>query len=116
MKTIKIIATILFALVSQLSFSQNSTDTLRFKVKGNCDMCKETIEDAVDVKGVKSADWNLDTKVITVVYEPARISEDKIHQLIAAAGYETDKKPAVQEAYDDLPGCCQYTQSKKEKK
>jgi copper chaperone CopZ len=116
MKTIKIIASILFALVSQLSFSQSNADTLRFKVKGNCDMCKENIEEAVNVKGVKSADWNMETGIITVVRDPQKISEEKIHELIAGAGYETNKRAAVQSAYDDLPGCCQYTQDKKEKK
>lgn len=91
-------------------------DTLTFTVSGNCEMCKETIESAVDVKGVVSANWNMDTHVMTVVYNPAKITEEKIHALIAASGYDTDKKKANEKVYKNLPGCCQYTRKPKEEK
>ncbi len=94
-----------------LGSAKADIDTLVFKVSGNCEMCKERIEYAVDVKGVKSANWDQESKMITVVYDKSKITEDKIHQLIAKAGYETSKTPADQDAYKGLPGCCQYDQT-----
>lgn len=94
-----------------LGSAKADMDTLVFKVSGNCEMCKERIEDALDVKGVKTADWNQKTKMITVVYDKSKITEDKIHELITKAGYETSKKAADQDAYKELPGCCQYDQT-----
>ncbi len=115
MKNIKTILILLafFGGMSQAVMAGDS-DTLRFKVNGNCEMCKERIEEALDVRGIKSADWNVETKMITVVYDRKKINEEKIHRLIAAAGYETEKQAADEEAYRKLPGCCQYTREKKE--
>jgi len=64
------------------------------------------------IKGVKSANWNQDTKIIEVVYNTTKINEDRIHEAIAASGYDTDKKKADAQAYKDLPECCQYSKSK----
>ncbi|HRH35934.1 MAG TPA: heavy-metal-associated domain-containing protein [Catalimonadaceae bacterium] len=83
-----------------------------FKVWGNCDMCKTTIESAADVKGVKSANWNVDSKMFSVTFNPDKISLDKIHELIAASGYDTDKLKGDDKAYAALPDCCHYERRK----
>lgn len=106
---------VFFGLVAKAD-DKTTNDTLIFKVSGNCEMCKERIEYALDVKGVSSADWNVETKMITVVYNPKKITEDKIHELISKAGYETEKKEADAGAYDKLPGCCQYDKTQHPKK
>jgi Cu(I)/Ag(I) efflux system membrane fusion protein len=72
-------------------------------------MCKETIENALDVKGIKSADWNMETKKIKVIFDSEKITEVKIHQLIAASGYDTEDAKGNDKAYKELPDCCQYT-------
>jgi periplasmic mercuric ion binding protein len=82
--------------------------TIVFKVYGNCGMCKKNIESALEIKGVKSAVWNVETKMIEVVYLPEIITEDKIHEAIAKAGYDTDKVKARDEDYKRLHTCCQY--------
>ncbi|MBI2966399.1 MAG: heavy-metal-associated domain-containing protein [Bacteroidetes bacterium] len=92
-----------------------------FRVYGNCGMCKSRIEKSLTVDGVGSANWNSDTKMIEVRYDAAKISQDKIHSLIASAGYDTDLVKAKDEAYNNLPMCCQYERpgtmkEKKEKK
>jgi hypothetical protein len=46
--------------------------------------------------------------MIRVVFKPAKISEDQIHQAIAAVGYDTEKYKGSDKAYKDLPECCQY--------
>lgn len=107
MKTI-LLSIILLTGFNLKSFSQNVPQTIQFKVYGNCEMCKATIEKALDVKGVKAANWNTETKLIEVVYVPAKITEEKIHELIAASGYDTEKAKASDKVYGDLHSCCKY--------
>ncbi|MDO6803867.1 heavy-metal-associated domain-containing protein [Wenyingzhuangia sp. 1_MG-2023] len=83
--------------------------TLNFGVRGNCAMCKQTIEKAVNgVEGVASANWDVNEKKIEVVLDPTITNEMAIHNAIAASGYDTEKVTASGEAYTELPGCCQY--------
>lgn len=90
----------------------NETDhneTEKFTVYGNCGMCKRTIEGSLkDVKGVASAEWNVDTDEMTVTFNTHKISLDDIKQKIADVGYDTDTHRAKAEVYNSLPGCCQY--------
>lgn len=113
----KIFFTSVFLLISLAGISNPKHKakvlTTTFKVSGNCGMCKETIETAVKVAGVKSANWNEETQTIKVVYLPSKIGEEKLHQLIAASGYDTEKAKATDKAYNDLPGCCQYARAEK---
>ncbi len=88
-------------------------ETTSFKVSGNCEMCKKKIESALKGNAaIKSVDWNVKTKIAKVEYNPHSISLDKIHQLIADAGYDTDKVKANQSIYNKLPSCCQYDRKK----
>lgn len=83
--------------------------TATFGVRGNCGMCKSTIEKAVDnVDGVVSADWDKVRKQINVSFDDSKTDLDAIHNAVAASGYDTDKVSGSDEAYGDLPGCCQY--------
>ena len=85
------------------------SQTAQFQVWGNCGMCKKTIEKAAKgVTGVQSVNWNMDTHQFTVTFDPAQTSVDKVHQAIAAAGYDTDVVKGNDEAYNNLHGCCQY--------
>jgi len=87
------------------------TDT--FKVYGNCGMCKKRIEGALkDVKGIQSANWNVDTKMLAVSYDESKTSLNKIHQKVADVGHDTDKIKAKDEVYNNLMGCCQYERPK----
>lgn len=79
-----------------------------FKVWGNCEQCKETIENALKVKGVSKADWNTETKQIQVSFDSTTISLDQIQKDIAAAGYDNEKYKGDDGAYKNLPECCQY--------
>ncbi|HEY8400539.1 MAG TPA: heavy-metal-associated domain-containing protein [Cytophagaceae bacterium] len=82
---------------------------ISFKVTGNCDMCKKTIEGSLkDLNAVSSAVWNKETKIIEVAYVSAEISEVEIHNAIARSGYDTEKVKADDVAYEGLHSCCQY--------
>jgi len=85
------------------------TIDLNFGVRGNCGMCKRTIEKAANsVDGVTSADWNRDKKSITVSFDDTKTNDMAIHKAIAASGYDTEKVLGNLSAYENLPGCCQY--------
>lgn len=80
----------------------------KFKVWGNCEMCKETIEKSLKVPGVSSSNWNPDTKEIVVKFDSTEINADEIQKKIAASGYDTEKFKGDETAYAGLPECCQY--------
>ena len=84
-----------------------------FAVKGNCKMCKKTIEtSAMSLDGVLKADWDVKTKQIDLVYDDQLVELMTIHNTIAASGYSTELVDLNQEAYDNLPLCCQYDPEK----
>ena len=82
---------------------------ISFGVRGNCGMCKTTIDKAVNgLEGVASANWDVDKKKIDVSFDDKKTNEMAIHKAIAASGYDTEKVAGSEEAYKDLPSCCQY--------
>jgi periplasmic mercuric ion binding protein len=99
---------IFVAAKSDTSFAQVKTAKANIKVYGNCGMCKARIETALDRQGIKLATWDTKSKNLEVVYNPKKITEDKIHELISSAGHDTDKVKAKNEAYAKLPFCCLY--------
>lgn len=86
----------------------NMISTAQFKVWGNCEMCKETIEGSLKVEGISKAEWNTETKEIQVTYDSTKITLDQIQKNIAAAGYDNEKYKSDDKAYHSLPECCQY--------
>jgi periplasmic mercuric ion binding protein len=89
---------------------QQKTET--FKVWGNCDMCKARIEKAVKADGATSADWNKNTKILTVTFDPSKTSIDSFSRKLAAVGHDTEKYKADDKAYQALDACCQYERRK----
>lgn len=83
--------------------------TEKFQVAGNCGMCETRIEKAAgDVKGVQAAEWDKETKMIEVTFNPDQTSVEKIQKAIAAVGHDTPLHKASNEVYEGLPGCCKY--------
>ncbi len=78
-------------------------------VDGVCMMCENRIEkQAIDKKGIKLADWNLENRTLKLVYNEKHISVDEIHKFIASIGHDTKKEIASDEAYSLLDPCCKY--------
>jgi len=102
-------STLLFALlfISTTAFAQKPIET-QFEVSGVCGMCEDRIESALDVKGIKMADYDLDSHQLSLVYNPKHISEEEIHQLLNAAGHDTEKSKASDAQYDTVHDCCKY--------
>ena len=97
-----------FVLISTRSHSQTRDTTVSFKVFGLCEQCKDRIEKAVKGKGVIAADWNIDSKMLQLTYDPSRVTLDKIHNRIIAVGHDTYLKKANNAVYNQLPSCCKY--------
>ena len=113
MKMIKYLLLLYFVFLGASSFSQiqktmSKDSTTSIMVYGNCSQCKERIEEALKVKGIKSASWNIATKMLSVNYNPSIISIDKIQTKVAAAGHDTPLKKAKDDVYNSLPECCLY--------
>jgi outer membrane receptor for ferrienterochelin and colicins len=82
--------------------------SVSFKVYGACEQCKSRIETAVKSKAVKKASWDVDSKILSLTYNPAQISLDKIQNRIVAVGHDLDSKKAKDNIYAALPSCCHY--------
>ena len=94
-----------FLFIGLTSFAK--TITAEITVKGNCDMCKERIEKALDQPGISFAQWDVKSKVLTVRYNDKKVTEDQIHQIIADLGHSTEKVQANKTSQANLPKCCQ---------
>ena len=82
---------------------------ISFGVRGNCGMCKKTIETAANgVEGVSKATWDVKKKKIDVAFDDSKTNATKIHEAIANSGYDTEKATANEAAYEKLPSCCKY--------
>ena len=92
--------------VSCKTSTPEKTET--FKVWGNCEKCKATIESSVNVDGVTEKDWSVESTLMTVKFDTTKISLDGIQQLVAKAGYDNDGYYGDDYAYGKLESCCQY--------
>lgn len=100
-------------LISILGFNSCKTastpeKTATFKVWGNCEMCKKTIEGSCAVDGIKEKDWNIESKLMTVKFDTTMVTLDEIQQLIAKVGYDNEVYFGDDYAYGKLESCCQY--------
>lgn len=82
-----------------------------FGVRGNCGMCKSTIESAtMSIEGVDTASWSTESKMISINVSTEINDQfiNDIHNAIAKSGYDTELSTALIEDYDKLPMCCKY--------
>lgn len=93
-----------FATSAQLPNAKTET----FRIAGNCEMCKQTIEHAGTTKGESTLAWNADTHIAELTYDATATSADAVLKRVAYAGYDNDRYLAPAEAYAALKKCCQY--------
>ena len=98
---------LILVFLSHFLYAQNPVYTTR--VEGACGMCKDRIEAAaLKTIGIVTADWNEDTKILSVTYDSKLFIELELHKSIAKAGHDTDKMKAEDAIYHSLPECCSY--------
>lgn len=118
MKTKYIILLSISLLLTVSLSAQNKSgkvETAEFEVKGVCNMCKDRIENAALIKGVKKAEWNKETGMLKVIYVTKKTNLEPIRKAVAEAGHDTDKVKGNDEAYHKLPKCCAYRDSNNHK-
>lgn len=80
---------------------------VKIKTSAVCEMCKARIErNLAFEKGVKEATLDVESKVVTVRYNPAKTDVSKLKATINKTGYDADELPADAKSYDKLPSCC----------
>jgi len=113
MKNIFIAIILTFAFVV-VTAQGNKTETIIIKTKIYCDHCvrcescganiNETVRGTE--KGIKKVKINPADNTITVTFNAAKTTPDKIREAIAASGYDADNIKAAAEGYAKLDGCC----------
>ena len=104
MKRISVIIGLLF--IASIAFGQ--TKKAKIMTTAQCNMCKKTIEKAVnDLDGIELAELDVTSKKLKVKYDSAKLSLQAIRERIASVGYQADDVKAIEESYNALPGCCQ---------
>ncbi|WP_183148029.1 TonB-dependent receptor domain-containing protein [Chryseobacterium nematophagum] len=96
-----------FLLSIQFIFAQTLSKK-QFQVKGNCEMCKERIENAARKAGAKTAIYSIDNQTLTLETDDNLISPDTILKKIAEVGHDNEKFKASNSSYESLPPCCHY--------
>lgn len=82
-------------------------ETVEIKTSAVCEDCKERIEKTVNkLDGVQKSNLDLDTKIVTVSYNPDKVNVEKIKTSISKAGYSADEVKADKKGYNKLPSCC----------
>jgi copper chaperone CopZ len=104
---------VIFLSIAVTFFFQNNVFagnniTRHFKVSGVCEKCKTRIENAAYVKGVKYADWNIDSQDLTVKYDSTKTSPEIFLKSIAKAGHDNEMFKADDEDYNKIASCCKY--------
>ena len=98
---------LMMLLATELFATDGKIDTIKIKTSSQCDECKETIEEALAFeKGVKTADLDVETRIVTVTYKKSKTSPEKIRKAISKVGYDADDVAADPKAYSKLDACC----------
>ncbi|MBS0010128.1 MAG: efflux RND transporter periplasmic adaptor subunit, partial [Bacteroidales bacterium] len=69
-------------------------------------------EAAKTVEGVSGADWDKETKMLSVNFDCANPVVKDVHEAVAAVGHDTKLFKAEDAVYDKLPACCKYERVK----
>ncbi len=103
----KIILGLSLIFLSFSSMAQKKVESLDILTSAVCDMCKETLEhDMSFEKGVKKVVLDVDTKVLTVDYNPEKTTPEKLRVAVTNVGYDADDVPANPKKYKRLHPCC----------
>ena len=80
---------------------------VKIKTSAVCNMCKETLENAMAFeKGVKKSNLDVDSKMLSVWFNPNKTTSQNIRVSITKTGYDADSLMAENKAYEKLHACC----------
>ena len=102
---------ILLAFLSSYASAQTNgkkTSTVDIQTSAVCGMCEDLIvqKNLAFEKGVKYAEMDVKTGVLTVNYRKDKTSVAQLRNLISKLGYSADSVKANPVAYENLHFCC----------
>ena len=107
-KILAIICVLLISITTQAQEKKRNAK-LNIEVDGVCMMCKKRIEKtALNTKGVKFANWDVNTHQLMVIIDERKTDKTLLCQSLANAGHDSKEIKASKEAYDNLHPCCKY--------
>jgi len=115
MKNLMILCLLILPLA--LNAQNNKNEKANFEVSGNCEMCKKRIEKAaLTVKGIKTANWDIPSNVLSIIYDSGKVGLQEVQTAIAEVGHDTPLAKAPDTTYNELPMCCLYKRTIEYKK
>lgn len=91
-----------------VGFGFSQSKQVEIKTSAQCEMCKKRIEDKLNyTKGVKFAELDVTSKVLTVKFNESKITEKNVKEILSSIGYHADDVKRDEKAHANLPGCCQ---------
>ena len=108
LKSLLVVLTLALMSFGANAQTQNKNEqTVTIKTSAVCDMCKTTLEKAMAYeKGVKKSSLDVDSKILTVVFDSRKTNIDNLRKAVNETGYDADDKPASERAYKRLDDCC----------
>ena len=102
---------IMLICITNLAFGQinnKKIETVKIQTSAICDMCEDLIvqQNLTFEKGVRYAEMDLKTGVLTVNYRKDKTSVSHLRSLISSLGYRADSVKADSLAYENLHFCC----------
>ena len=113
MKNIFGVILLLFTFINSNLAQSSELIEYSFAVEGNCGMCMYRIQDAAIEAGAKTAEWDIDTKVLTIQIDESKTSVSKIRYAISIAGHDNGNFKTPDDIYDNLHFCCKYRKDDK---
>jgi len=100
----------LFAIVAFTfnTAAQSKITETSIEVDGLCGMCKNRIENAAYLPGVKKVNWDIETHQLDLVFRNDKVSKDEIIASINEAGHDVNGAIASDEQYANIHGCCRF--------
>ncbi len=107
MKNLLLIISILI-LSNGYSQKENKNTEIKIVTSAECGTCKKTLEEKLTYsKGIRYAELDVTTKIMTVGYSSKKTTPDKIRSIISETGYDADNVSANPSTQQSLPSCCQ---------
>ncbi len=107
MKNVLVLAFALFTLTAFAQTKTKKVETVKIQTSAECNSCKERLEGKLNyTKGLKFAELDVPSKVLTVKFKTKTISLAEIKKIVSDLGYDADEVKANPAAYAVLPECC----------
>ena len=72
---------------------KGTTKEVTFSVPLHCENCVTKVKENISfLKGVKDLEVSLEKKIVRIVYDPSKITEEKLAEAIKKLGYTATKK------------------------